>query len=413
MSKAPLLSRWASHRLSPTFILLGVGLLGLLARIWVVKHSLGSNDMLTWWSFATEIDQHGLGFVYDNDPRFNHPPLMGLLGYLLHAAAAKTGVRFDVLFKTPQLLADAGVAALLYWMWQRRSARYAALAVALFCWNPASLLVSAYHGNTDPLCAALALVAVLLVDSKRPLLAGLALGASINVKLIPLLLVPALYSCVCGWRQAARFTVGLSFGVLPFVPVALWHWPGFSAHVLTYNSFPGIWGITSILTVLKSNANLGALLKDLHVMTFWVENGSRLVLLATLVLGGVNLARGRPWSARELGACAFSVFLVLTPGFGVQYIVYPVALLFAANLTRAVAFSTIAGFYAFVLYFSLWTQSQPFYSDFYVGHPMGAQVVGYLAWMVLIRTVVDLLRARRPPPPLAAETQLNAFPDSR
>jgi hypothetical protein len=273
MSKTPWLSRWTSHRPSPTFILLGIGLLGLLARVWVVKHSLGSNDMLTWWSFATEIDQHGLAFAYDNDPRFNHPPLMGLLVSLLHALAAKTGVRFDVLFKTPELLADVGAAALIYWIWRRRSARYAALAVALFCWNPASLLVSAYHGNTDPLCAALTLAAVLLVDSKRPLLAGLALGASINVKLIPVLLIPVLYSCVGGWRQAARFTAGLSFGVLPFVPV--------------------------------------------------------------------------------------------------------------------------------VLYFSLWTGSQPFYSNFYVGHPMGAQVVGYLAWMVLIRTAIELLRAERQPPLLS------------
>ena len=411
MSKTPLLSRWASHRLPLTFILLGVGLLGLLARIWVMEVSLGSNDIITWRDFAIEIDLRGLGFLYDNHQDFNHPPLMGLLAQLLFVVATKTGVRFDVLFKTPELLADTGVAALLYWMWQRRSARYAALAVALFCWNPASLLVSAYHGNTDPLCAALALVAVLLVDSQRPLLAGLALGASINVKLIPLLLIPALYSCVGGWRKAARFTVGVSFGVLPFVPVAIWHWQGFFAHVLHYEPYPGAWGITSMLLALKSNPNLGPFSRDLR--HFWAENGSHFVLVAALVLGGVNLARRRPWSARELGACAFAVFLVLTPGFGVQYIVYPVTLLFAANLRRAVAFSTIAGLYAFVLYASFWTQSRPFYSDFDFHHPVGGQAVGYLAWMVLIRTVIDLLRARRPPPPLVAEAQLSTSPENR
>ena len=406
VAKTARLSRWASNQQPATLILLGVGLLGLLARIWVIQHSLGSNDMVTWRLFAADIDLYGLGFLYDNTQDFNHPPLMGLLAHLLYVMAATTGVRFDVLFKIPQLLADAGAAALIYWAWQRKSARCAALVVALFCWNPASLLVSAYHGNTDALCVALALAATLLVDRQRPLLAGLALGASINVKLIPVLLIPVLYSCWGDWRRAARFTVGLSFGVLPFVPIAIWHWQGFYAHVLTYRPVPGNWGILSILSALKTNANWGTLIQRFHLMTFWEQSGAHFAILVPLVLAGVNLARGRPWSARELGACVLAAFLFLAPGYGIQYIAYPVALLFVANLNRAVIFSTTAGLYAFVLYFSLWTHTRPFYSDFRVGHPVGAVVVGHLAWLLLIPTVVELLRARQKPPLLSGPGHL-------
>jgi hypothetical protein len=390
--------RWASVPSAPTFLLLGIALLGFVARAWLVNESLGTNDIVTWRTFATEIDVRGLGFVYDNNSNFNHPPLMGLLAQLLYVIAAKTGMRFDVLFKTPQLMADAAAAALIYWAWRRRSPLYAGAAAALFCWNPASLLVSAYHGNTDPLCAALALAAVVLADAKRPLLAGLVLGAGINVKLIPTLLIPVLYSSVGDWKKTARFTAGLSVGVLPFVPIALWHWKGFFAHCLNYASFPGVWGITGVLRILKENPNLREILNHLHLRTFWEAKGALIVLLAPFALAGVNLMRGRRWSARELGAGAFSLFLVLTPGFGVQYIVYPVALLFVANLGRAVAFSTMAGLYALALYYGLWTRTQPFYSSFYVPHPPSAMLLGYFAWLVLIRSVIDLLRARKQPP---------------
>jgi len=390
---------------SQTAVLIAVGLLGLLARFWLVTQSLGSNDIVFWKEFGAEIDLHRLGFTYDSDPRFNHPPLMALLVRLVYVAAVKTGMRFEVLFKTPQLLADALVAMLLYRMWRRRSARYAALAMALFCWNPASFLISAYHGNTDPLCVSLALAAVLAVDSESPLLAGLALGASINVKLIPVLLIPVLYSCIGTWRRAARFTFGLSFGVLPFVPVVVWHWQGFFAHALSYRGcLYDWWGITALLDALTLNQNVREVARQLH--DFWKQNGSSFVLLAPLLLGAVNLARKRCWSARELGACTFCAFLVLTPGFGAQYVVYPVALLFAAHLGRALAFSSAVGLYVFVIYFSLWTHSQPYFSDFRFGPTFGGEAVGYLAWMVLVRTVIDLLRAKRRPPALTPQTSL-------
>jgi len=394
----------ASRRLRSTCVFLCVIVVGLFARIWIVEESLGSNDIVTWKRCVKEINRHGLGAVYDDDEVFNHPPLMAHVVRWLYVAATSSGVRFEVVFKAPMLLADLGTAALIYWSWRRRSAQYAAVAAALFWWSPASILVSAYHGNTDSLCVALALAALLAADNQRPLLAGLALAASINVKLIPVLLIPVLYSCTGRWRSAARLTVGLSFGVLPFIPYALWHWQGFAAHVLSYRSYPGHWGVTYILSVLNTTPNVRELVNPRLLNDFWVQRGFLFVLLAPLVLGALNLVRGRPWSARELGACVFGAFLVLAPGFGIQYIAYPAVLLFAANLTRAVVFSTIGGLYAFLLYYSFWTHSRPFFSTFDVIFPAGAQLAGYLAWLVLIPTVADLLRAKRQPPALLTAT---------
>src|SRR3712207_5550656 len=56
---------------------------------------------------------------------------------------------------------------------------------------------------------------------RSPLSAGLALAAAVNVKLIPVILIPGLLLSLRTRRDAWRFLAGLSVGVLPFVPVLL------------------------------------------------------------------------------------------------------------------------------------------------------------------------------------------------
>src|SRR4029077_19868160 len=60
--------------------------------------------------------------------------------------------------------------------------------------------------------------AVWMADSKRrPLLAGLVLGAAVNVKLLPgLFVLPMLLLCR-SWREFLRIFVGLAIMSLPFL----------------------------------------------------------------------------------------------------------------------------------------------------------------------------------------------------
>jgi Glycosyltransferase family 87 len=394
--------RKAFEKVAPHWLIL-LGGLGLCARVVIAVATLGSNDMLTWKEFADQVERHGLGHVYDKNEHFNHPPLMGLLAGKLYALAGWTGLRFEVLFKLPLIAGDAAAAFILYRVWKHKDARYAGLAFAVFCWNPVSLLITSYHGNTDSLCAGLSLLAAVLVDRRLPFWGGLALGASINVKLIPVLLIVVLFSCVRSRQQAGRLLLGLSLGALPFVPIAVWHWDGFYAHVLGWRSYSGEWGITGLFKEIGASAHFSKVIERLN--GFWVERGAVFVLAFPAVLAAINLWRERRWSARELGACAYAGFVVLAPGWGIQYLVYPVPLLFAANLGRATAYTLIGGAYAFVVYLSLWTGTQPFYSDFYRGQPLGGRLVGFLAWMVCAQTLLELVRARRRPPTLVgAET---------
>jgi Glycosyltransferase family 87 len=370
---------------------LGLGLIGLAARVVVVMFSIGSNDMTTWREFAEQITRTSVGQLYDEREYFNHPPLMGFLASGLCTLSQWSGIRFEYLFKAPMLLADVASGALLYHGYKPRGEVRAALVFALFCCNPVSILITAYHGNTDSLCASLALLAAVLMDARRAFWSGLALAAAINVKLIPVLLIVPLASCVRDRKGALTFLAGLSVGVIPFVPYLLGHWHGFYEHVLAYRSNARNWGITYSLFKLGSQVDgIGKACRT--IARFWIAHGHWAVLAWPVVLAVVKRFRRPGWSARELAQFTLLGFLVLTPGWGVQYLVYPVALVFAVSVEQAVLYSLVNGLFAFLLYAALWSGEVPLYSNFFVGLPPQPLLFGVVVWLVVARMLYDLMR---------------------
>ncbi|HWO08563.1 MAG TPA: glycosyltransferase 87 family protein [Polyangiaceae bacterium] len=381
-----------------TQALLALAALAFMARAFVIVMSVGSNDMTTWLGFAEKISETSVGQLYDEHKMFNHPPLMGLFASAAYDLSRVIGVRFEWLFKAPLLLADVACAWLLFLNWQSRGIRRAAAVVALFAWNPASILIGAYHGNTDALCVSFMLLSAILMDRALAFWSGLALAAAINVKLIPVLLIVPLWVCVRDRQGALRFLAGLSIGALPFLPYMIGHWHGFYQHVLSYRSNPRLWGIPFILAQLQDVEHVGT--AALALAKFWAKKGTLALLCWPVLLAWWRRKRQPDFGARELGACTLLGFMVLTPGWGVQYLVYPVPLLFAVNVELALWYSTLAGLNAFALYASLWTGGVPWYSDFFRGEPFGPLAFGCLVWAVAARLAFALLRRRQPAPAL-------------
>jgi hypothetical protein len=374
-----------AQREPATIALVVVGVAGLSFRLLVARWSHGSDDINAWASFCRMIEaHHGVGWLYDHEAYFTYPPLIALLATALHEVSLALSWRFDFLFKVAQIGADALAAAVVYAAWRNRGRRLSApVAFALFCWNPASFLISAHHGNTDPTCAALALLAALLLDRRRPFWGGLALAAAINVKLIPVLLVPAFLSTLTSRRQVANFLLALSLGAIPFVPFVVRHWSGFYAHVLRFRSFAGTWGLTSLFEFLGLPRLTDA----------WTIAAPPIMLLAPVALAEINRREARILSATELGATVFALFLALTPGFGVQYVIYPIPLLFAANVGWASVYSASSGLFLAVAYYATWTGTRPYFSNFNAGFPVVAKILGCLPW-VIITVVAFKLPAR-------------------
>ncbi len=357
--------------------------------------------MRTWLEFAQGIYRTSVGELYDTHKLFNHPPLMGLFASGAYWLSTWSGLRFEWLFKSPSVLADLASALILFKSYRSESKLRAASAFALFCCNPASILITAYHGNTDSLCASLMLLAAVLMDANLALWSGVALAASINVKLIPILLIAPLLACVRSKKQAAQFLGGLSIGVVPFIPYLIWHWKGFYGHALAYRSHKGVFGVTFLSEQVGGLKHLGKFGKALT--GFWAKKATLLVLGWPLLLAVLRRFKFPHASARELAASTMLAFLFFAPGFGIQYLVYPAGLLFAVSLRGGAWYAAVAGLHAFVIYASLWTGRVPYYSEFRSGQPLGALIIGLLTWVVAGRILWDLTeRLRRGPAPSAA-----------
>jgi hypothetical protein len=371
------MSGWRPRELA----LLSLAALGFLARLLVLHWSVGSNDIFTWEAYGHHMRDQGLIWLYENVLIFNHPPLMGYLAQLSFWLSEHLGVRFAVTFKLWAVAAEIAAAWLLFDLWRRRQNRSWALVVlAAFAWNLDGILIGSHHGNTDCIVAVLCLLSAYLVEERQLHFAGgVALAAAINVKLIPVLLVPCFVLRYRRWREVRHFVAGLSLGVLPFIPIFLVAGAAFYRNAVAYRSLVDRWGIHFLLPQASS------------LYQTW---GPKLVVVTSLALAALA-ARSERFSRYELGAVMLALFLFLAPGFGVQYTVVAVPLLFAVRVGLASGYSLLAGLFCLGVYWHFWDGKIPATSYFTESFPLPAALFGLLAWWTLGGFVGDRLLPRK------------------
>jgi hypothetical protein len=285
----------------------------------------------------------------------------------------------------------ASVAVILL-LWHSRLLRPGAL--LLLALNPVDILLSGVQGNTDCLCAAFSLLSAFLLEKRRPGLSGLALAAALNVKLIAVVMVLPFLLSIQG-KGALRFLLGLTAGALPFLLVLVQDAASVYRNVIDYNSSIAGWGI-HLLFILSQKQLMPEL--SLRAYLFYLATGRYFVLAASAVLGLVA-RRLRRWNTYELGALSFSVFLVIAPGFGLPYLLYPLYFLFASRLRVAVEYSLLASAFLFP-YPLVWDGGLLVASSWLKPGPgpfrLFAHLMGFLAWYVLLRYVAaEAYRAMR------------------
>ena len=217
-----------------------VVLVGVAVRLLLWWRSIGTNDAATWLSHGRHVAQLGLNGTYERMRLFNHPPLIGfyakwgweLFGDDLH--------RFAMFIKVPGLL---GEGLILWVLWRWASPRAAAVYACL----PAAILVSAFHANTDCLMAAFVLCAAIAHERGRYALAGLLFACALNVKIVPLVLLPLLLVALPTVRSLARFAVGGLLGLLTFVPSIVAAGHAMYRNMVEYQPKPENWGLMAAL----------------------------------------------------------------------------------------------------------------------------------------------------------------------
>jgi len=167
--------------------------------------------------------------------------------------------------------------------------------------------------------------------------------------------------------------------------------------MVTYNSAPLDWGINAFLNSMGDLKPFSIITARLRAPFLW---SSRYVIMAVItLLSGIAAFRRRPFGY-EMGALAWAVFLILTPGYAVQYAVCVLPLLFVVDIRRAIVYSLWAGLLLLVIYTPNMRLSYPLVAPVqYYPFPAVAALFGILAWGSLLGfafdTVRTLVRPRR------------------
>ena len=323
---------------------------------------------------AIRLYQQKVTVLHEGQPYyeeiFNHPPLMIPVLRTIANVAETLDVPFSSLFRTLSSLADFGSFFLVAAIVRRRVGTSGNLAAYAFC--PAAIVIAGFHGNSDPVMIFF-LVATAWSAGRGdpPWRWGLFFSAALNIKLLPLFLLPTLFFYLRNWRERIQ-----CFGIVALTSLALWlpylaqDPAAVVKSTIGYNSFPGFWGITYLLK---------------GTMFFWKYSLYSKYLILFLCTGLAWLAnrhRTRMSLFDQFGITLF-LFLFLSPGFGVQYLYWVTP--WAVTLGARVYWfhSLAAGTFLFTVY-NFWSGGMPWgFANSLAAGPWGrgAQVLQVLTWI--------------------------------
>lgn len=353
----------------------------------------GTNDVFYWERFLKEANALGGIGLYRADAIFIHPPFIVHYIQALGWVADRTGVPFRFWLRAVSSLADIGTFFAVARLGRMGAERIGAVGLSLLAVAPASIMIAGFHGNTDPLMVMFAVVAVLLAVAGRPgWMVGVAIGMALNVKFAAVLFTPALFFYLPSWGRRFELAAAAAATVLiSGIPYVLEDPLYVLVRITSYGSLTGHWGLTRLAPMAGMDGRN-------PLFGFYLHWGALGIMLALLILAiAVNRRSVRPSLFIQCGVSAL-VFMVFTPGFGVQYLAWLVPWVAAAGLVPALAFYSLSGLFLFLVY-GYWAQHFPWYyaNSLVVGDWKGRRLVGaeITTWLAVMTALVVLSRRLR------------------
>lgn len=329
----------------------------LIPKSVIAWRTYGSNDITHWSEFLRTVHKHGPVGIYGVKLRtsfYNHPPLIGYYLWAIdHLQSWHLPFQFTLRFVS--CLSDVGSALLVFEILRRRrSLAEATAAGVLVGLSPVLFIISAYHGNTDPVFIMFTLLGLhLLADRNRPTLAGVCVALAIGVKIVPVVVIPAMvvYALIKGRPVLARFAVGflVTFAITWGTALAE-HFAEVKSNVIEYSgSALSQWGLIQ----------LGHWLGDPGWETT-LHNSGRFVIVVLCAVAAAAVIWFKPDLIAEAVGISLCLFLFFSPAFGTQYLVWGVATAYLISFSWATAYNVLAGIGAIHIY-NRWSGGLPWY----------------------------------------------------
>jgi hypothetical protein len=301
----------------------------LVLKLAIAFNTFGSSDAVIFFTFAKSLSADGMEWTYRHSLLFNHPPLIAHFLQLIFSldqnpAFRSGGFTFPVLLRIPGIVADFVVLLVLLRIRAKQAGTsIPTWALALFALSPVSLMVSGFHGNTDPVMVMFLVLAAYMCLGNKPVLSGLFLALSCQIKIVPLFVVPVFLFFWYGRNRGWRFAVSFGLALLLLWSEALLRFPvPFFKNVLSYGGFWGLWGITYWLRLTG--------LSEFNVVNFFHLPLSETIVMTALKGAIVAIVTILAWRRGKLDgeqlfgslAYAWVIFFVFTPSASAQYLVW-------------------------------------------------------------------------------------------
>jgi hypothetical protein len=377
-----------------------VALAAAAVKLYLAATTHGTNDVGSFEAFAKVIRHHGVYGVYGvkiiGHPVYNHPPLVGWT-LLLFSHLSDLGISFRFLIRVPATLADIASALLVFELVRsRRPLVEAAVAGVMVGCSPALIVISGFHGNTDPVFVMFAILSLyLLVTERSGVLAGMSFAAALSMKIIPIVALPVLLliAARAGRRRLGAFLAGSgALLAILWLPAVIGYWSGFKQNVLGYKGVPGKWGLIEFTT---NNLHWSH-----HRLDLLTGPGRWPMLLLSTFLPLFVAWRRPSASIPAFGMTLVLVLLLSTASSGGRYLVWAIAAAFLVDVPTGALYD-IGASIVVVMVYNRWNGGWPW--DRAVGSAWThvETFIAGLTWFALLAVAIrGAMNLRVPAPPV-------------
>ena len=383
--------------------------IAFLLKVAIALNTFGTNDVISFYQFAQSLSEHGLEQTYRTNIAFNHPPLVAhyldvIFEVSRQSSIEENGITFPFLLRLPGIVADfVVVCALLVLRQGEPRLRIPIWALFLLAVSPVSLMVSGFHGNTDPIMVMFLVLAACQCVRNHPFWCGIFFALSCQIKIVPLLCLPVFLFFWLQRRSLLLFLLPLALTTIILWSEPLFHYPfAYAKNVFGYGSFWGMWGITYWLRQSGWSEFSRASFYDLSAAQNLTVSFLKLTIIAAVIV--LAWRRRKMTSESALFASlahTWVIFFVLSPGIGTQYLVWAAPFILTLSSQFYAAFTAGSSLFLFFFYNTI-SRGLPWYG----GISNGDFKIDWTPWSIwpwailVVGTVLLWKQSRRDDPSL-------------
>jgi hypothetical protein len=341
-------------------------LLGVILRAVQIATSIGTVDAANWISHILWVDKLGVLRAYHGSRLINHPTLGLEIAFWSWRLGKALGLHFFDVFRVLMSAADVVTALALFGIGRRVGGDKGVWFALVFFLSPASVFISAFHCNSDPLMVMFIVLALLATVKERPIAAGLLIAAAVGIKIIAFAALPLMLFGFRGWRARLRYLGAAALvGAIVFLPPFMASGWIAIRNIFGYTGWSFTWGLRFVFGTRVLTAVLLVAFFTLWSMEAWRAVRSGVV---------------EPQRLIRTAGFPFLLVLFLGPGFAVQYMMWilPFAA-FVASRNAALLLHGLVSLFLFTVYTS-WAGEWPWLWANRPFHPQWVSLLGLVVW---------------------------------